>query len=103
MQMRETAMKLEQVIKLAKFYAGTQTKIAEIIGIDKSKLTDWKNGKTKPTPYEIMRMAEIARLEPDLTFYEVMAELDKEHEKFWCARRESNPRPLASETNTLSN
>ena len=22
--------------------------------------------------------------------------------EYWCARRESNPRPLASETNTLS-
>lgn len=40
----------------------------------------------------------MARLEPESTFYDVMTEVDKENAEYWCARRESNPRPSASES-----
>ncbi len=96
-------MKLEMLVARAKYYEKTQKAIAKKLAISESKFSDWKAGKTKPTPFEIFQIAELARLEPEITFYDVMAEVDEEHAEYWCARRESNPRPSASETDTLSN
>ena len=96
-------MKLEMLIAKAKLYEKTQKAIAKKLAISETKFSDWKKGKTKPTPFEIFQIAEMARLEPEKAFYEVMAEVDKDNADYWCARRESNPRPSASETDTLSN
>ena len=90
-------MKLEMLIARAKYFEKSQKKMAEKLNIQPSRFSDWKQKRTKPTPFEIFQIAEMARLEPENTFYEVMAEIDKENEKYWCARRESNPRPSASE------
>jgi transcriptional regulator with XRE-family HTH domain len=94
-------MKLEMLIARAKFYEKTQKAIAKKLAISETKFSDWKKGKTKPTPFEIFQMAELARLEPEKTFYDVMTEIDKENEKYWCARLESNQRPSASEVVSL--
>ncbi|MFK3866860.1 helix-turn-helix domain-containing protein, partial [Psychrobacter faecalis] len=94
-------MKLEMLIARAKFYEKTQKAIAKKLAISETKFSDWKKGKTKPTPFEIFQMAELARLEPEQTFYDVMTEVDKENADYWCARRESNPRPSASEVVVL--
>ncbi len=96
-------MKLEMLVARAKFYEKTQKAIAKKLDISESKFSDWKTGRTKPTPFEIYRIAELARLEPEKAFYEVMSEVDKENTKYWCARLESNQRPSASEADTLSN
>ena len=96
-------MKIEMLIDRAKYFEKSQKKIAEKLQIQQSKFSDWKKGKTKPSPFEIFQIAEMARLEPEKAFYEVMSEIDKENADYWCARRESNPRPSASETDTLSN
>lgn len=90
-------MKLEMLVARAKFYEKTQKAIAEKLEISESKFSDWKKGRTKPTPFEIYRIAELARVEPEKAFYEVMTEVDKDNADYWCARRESNPRPSASE------
>lgn len=89
------------LIARAKFYEKTQKAIAKKLAISETKFSDWKKGKTKPTPFEIFQMAELARLEPEKTFYDVMTEIDKENEKYWCARLESNQRPSASEVVVL--
>ncbi len=94
-------MKLEMLVARAKFYEKTQKAIAKKLAISESKFSDWRAGRTKPTPFEIYRIAELARLEPEQTFYEVMAEIDKDNADYWCARRESNPRPSASEVVVL--
>ena len=96
-------MKLEMLIARAKYFEKSQKKMAEKLDTSPSRFSDWKAGRIKPTPFEIYRMAEMARLEPEQTFYDVMTEVDKENADYWCARRESNPRPSASETDTLSN
>lgn len=90
-------MKLEMLIARAKYFEKSQKKMAEKLGTSPSRFSDWKAGKTKPTPFEIFQIAEMARLEPEQTFYDVMTEVDKENADYWCARRESNPRPSASE------
>ena len=76
----------------------TQKAIAKKLSISETKFSDWKKGKTKPTPFEIFQIAEMARLEPEKTFYEVMAEVDKDNADYWCARLESNQWPSVSET-----
>ncbi len=91
-------MKLEILIARAKFYEKTQKAIAKKLAISETKFSDWKKGKTKPTPFEIFQIAELARVEPEKAFYEVMTEVDKDNADYWCARRELNPRPSASET-----
>lgn len=91
-------MKLEMLIARAKHFEKTQKKMAKKIGISESRFSDWKTGRIKPSPFEIFQMAELARLEPEKTFYDVMTEVDKDNADYWCARRESNPRPSASET-----
>ena len=94
-------MKLEMLIARAKHFEKTQKKMAKKIGISESRFSDWKTGRIKPSPFEIFQMAELARLEPEQTFYDVMTEVDKENADYWCARRESNPRPSASETERI--
>ena len=96
-------MKLEMLIARAKYFEKSQKKMAEKLGTSPSRFSDWKKGRIKPTPFEIFQIAEMARLEPEKAFYDVMSEVDKENADYWCARRESNPRPSASETDTLSN
>lgn len=90
-------MKLEMLIARAKHFEKTQKKMAEKLGTSPSRFSDWKTGRIKPTPFEIFQIAEMARLEPEKAFYDVMTEVDKENGKYWCARRDSNPRPSASE------
>ena len=96
-------MKLEMLIARAKYFEKTQKKMAKKIGVAESRFSEWKSGVAKPSPFEIFQIAEMARLEPEQTFYDVMTEIDKDNADYWCARRESNPRPSASETDTLSN
>lgn len=93
-------MKLEMLIAKAKYFEKSQKKMAEKLNIQPSRFSDWKQKRTKPTPFEIFQMAEMARLEPENTFYEIMEEVDKENADYWCARRGSNPRPSVSETKT---
>ena len=90
-------MKLEMLIARAKHFEKTQKRMAEKLGTSPSRFSDWKTGRIKPTPFEIFQIAEMARLEPEKTFYDVMSEVDKENGKYWCARRDSNTRPSASE------
>lgn len=90
-------MKLEMLIARAKYFEKSQKKMAEKLGTSPSRFSDWKKGRIKPTPFEIFQIAEMARLEPENAFYEVMEELDKDNAGYWCARRDSNTRPSASE------
>ncbi len=96
-------LSIKRLIDLARLEVGSYKEVAKKLDTSGVRITHWKNGRNEPTAYEIYRMAEIARLEPEQTFYEVMAEIDKDNADYWCARRESNPRPSASETDTLSN
>ena len=91
-------MKLEMLIAKAKYYEKTQKKMAKKLGISESRFSDWKTGRVKPSAFEIFQIAELARLEPVSTFYDVMTEVDKDNADYWCARLESNQWPSVSET-----
>lgn len=90
-------LSIKRLIDLARLETGSYKEVAKRLDTSGVRITHWKNGRNDPTPFEIFRMAEIARLEPEKTFYEVMTEIDKENKKYWCARLESNQRPSASE------
>ncbi len=94
-------MKLEMLIARAKYFEKTQKAMAKKIGVSESRFSEWKSGIGKPSPFEIFQMAEMARLEPEKTFYDVMSEVDRNNADYWCARLESNQRPSASEVVAL--
>ena len=91
-------LSIKRLIDLARLETGSYKEVANKLDTSGARITHWKNGRNEPTPFEIFRMAEIARIEPEKAFYEVMAEIDKDNASYWCARRDSNTRPSASET-----
>lgn len=71
-----------------------------------SAFKNYKTGdKRKPSDEIILKLADLLGLDKGETLYQAKLELDPENAHLWewCARRESNPRPSASETDTLSN
>ena len=97
---------LKDLVEQAGNTIGSYKELAERLNTYPFIISEWKAGRRKPTPYNICYMAEIVGLNPLETLAEIQAELDIENASYWkkwCARRESNPRPLVSETNTLSN
>lgn len=49
----------ERISELCQKNNITGIKLGELLGLKKSPLTDWKNGKAKPTIEQIVRMCEI--------------------------------------------
>lgn len=49
----------ERINELCQKNGITGIKLGELLGLKKSPLTDWKNGKAKPTIEQIIRMCEI--------------------------------------------
>lgn len=97
---------LIDLIDRARWKAGSYKNVAEKMGISPARISEYKKGDVKPSPFVVCQLADIAELDPKEVLFEVMQEIDSENSdkwKSWCARRESNPRPQASETCTLSN
>ena len=96
---------LKDLIEIGRYKLGSYEKLALKLGIRPSIISEWKAGNRKPDPFKICYMAEIAGLNPLDTLAKVQAEIDSERSSYWlnwCARRDSNPRPLPSEGSTLS-
>ena len=101
-------MKINRLLAEARLELGSYVKVAEKLGVSKSKISDIRAGRQTASEPEVLMIAEMAKRENPLQeLVEVMSESDKEYGYLWskykCARRESNPRPSASETDTLSN
>ena len=100
---------IKQLIDKAAEKVGGQNKLAEQIGLTSGRLSAFKNyekgDKRKPNDETILKIADMLGLDKGETLYKAKLELDPENAELWkwCARRESNPRPSASETDTLSN
>ena len=100
---------IKQLIEKASIRAGSQNKLAEKIGLTSGRISEFKNykagDKRKPNDETILKIADMLGLDKGETLYKAKLELDPENAELWkwCARRESNPRPSASETDTLSN
>ena len=83
--------------------AGSQAKLGELLDIPQQHVSAYKKvtreSKRKPPDEVILKIAEFMGLDKGKTLYKAKLELDPENAKLWewCARRESNPRPSASE------
>lgn len=96
-------MKINRLLAEARLELGSYVKVAEKLGVSKSKISDIRAGRQTASEPEVLMIAEMAKRENPLQeLVEVMSESDKEYGYLWskykCARRESNPRPSASET-----
>lgn len=89
--------------------AGSQAKLGELLDIPQQHVSAYKkvtrDSKRKPPDEVILKIAEFMGLDKGKTLYKAKLELDPENAELWkwCARLESNQRPSASETDTLSN
>lgn len=78
-------MNLRELIEAAASRTGSQKDLAAQIGKDAARITEWKKGKHKPEPGEIIRLAELADLPPLTTLAEIEAQLDEKHSQLWRA------------------
>lgn len=56
---------IDRIIKLVKDRGMSGTRFGEIIGLSKSPLTDWKNGKSRPTLDQIIKICEYFSISSD--------------------------------------
>ena len=77
-------MNIVRLIDEARLEIGSYSAIAEQLNVSKGKITDIRKNRYKPSPAEILRIAEIAKKEnPACTLFEVMAELDSDNAELW--------------------
>ncbi len=94
---------INELFEQATKRAGNQTKLAKKLGITQGRLSEFKNykigDKRKPSEEVILQIADVLGLDKGETLYKAKLELEPEKAYLWkwCARRESNPRPSASE------
>ncbi len=85
---------LKRLIDLARLNKGTYKEIAKELGISQGKVSNWIRKEYQPSPIEIMKLADIAGLEPSTTLFDIMKELDTENAELWNMWRphgDSNP------------
>lgn len=89
-----------------------QVRLSEKLSVNNCRLCDYKAGRRVPDDALIGQLAEYLGLDPIATILQCKAETDKEkatlwqrwlEQSNWRAWRELNPRPSASEADTLSN
>ena len=105
---------ISQLFDNATKKAGNQITLAKMLGLTQQRLSAFKNYKTgdkrKPNDEVILKLAQYMGLNAAETLYQAKLELDPENAHLWQflandwrAQRELNPRPSASEADTLSN
>ena len=82
--------------------AGSQETLGEILNIPQQHVSAYKNykpSKRKPNDTLILKLADYIGADKGEVLYKAKLELDPDNADLWkwCARRESNPRPSASE------
>lgn len=60
---------VDRIIKIAKDKAITGVEIGELLGLKKSPLTDWKNGKSKPTLEQTIAICEKFAISADYLLF----------------------------------
>ena len=89
-----------QLIEKAVDKAGNKSALARIINEQRPRVVEYASLTRTPTDVFILKIADYLNLDKGETLYKAKLELDPENAELWkwCARRESNPRPSASET-----
>lgn len=76
-------MNISDLIEVAAEKVGSQGALAAQMGKSPARLSEWKKGKHRPEPGEIMRLAELAGLPTVTTLLEIEAQLDEKHSTLW--------------------
>ena len=90
---------LKNIIEKAETKAGSQKELSAKFKINYRRLCDYKAGRRTPDDAIVIKMAQYIGIDPIQALFESKAEYDIDNADLWkwCARRESNPRPSASE------
>ena len=96
---------LKNIIEKAETKAGSQKELSAKFKINYRRLCDYKAGRRTPDDAIVIKMAKYIGIDPIQALFESKAEYDIDNADLWkwCARLDSNQRPSASETDTLSN
>ena len=94
-----------QLIDKAVTKAGNKSALARIINEQRPRVVEYANLTRTPTDVFILKIADYLNIDKGETLYKAKLELDPENAELWkwCARRDLNARPSASEADTLSN
>lgn len=83
---------LERISELCKVHNINGTKLGELLGLKKSPMTDWKNGKARPTVEQIEKMCEIFATSADyLIFGNDKSSITPEEQELLEAYRNADP------------
>ncbi len=99
---------LAELILKAETKAGDKSALARKLHEQRPRITKYANLTRKPTDTSILKLADYLGLDKGETLYKAKLELEPENVHLWeflnwRAWRELNPRPSASEADTLSN
>ena len=90
-------MHLQNLIEMAAKNIGSYGAMAEKLDKPQSRISEWKKGKGKPDASEIMRLAELAGLEPIGTLLEVEAGLDDRFGNIWQKQEAKKAAAMAAD------
>ena len=77
-------MTISELLDAAKRKQGSLGAVADQLGIEQSRLSNWRKGTRRPDPAQIMRLAEMAGLPPFETLAEVEQEIDEKNASVWA-------------------
>ena len=85
---------LIDLIDRARWKAGSYKAVAEKMGINSTRLSEYKNGTRNPSAFVICQLADIAELNVSETLFQIMEKLDTDNAELWRIWRpygDSNP------------
>ena len=85
---------LIDLIDRARWKAGSYKAVAEKMGINSTRLSEYKNGTRNPSAFVICQLADIAELNVSETLFQIMEKLDTDNAELWKIWRpygDSNP------------
>lgn len=77
-------MTISELLDAAKRKQGSLGAVADQLGIEQSRLSNWRKGTRRPDPAQIMRLAEMAGLPPFETLAEIEQEIDEKNASVWA-------------------
>ncbi|NIF53574.1 helix-turn-helix transcriptional regulator [Burkholderia sp. Ax-1724] len=77
-------MTISELLDAAKRKQGSLGAVANQLGIEQSRLSNWRKGGRRPDPAQIMRLAEMAGLPPFETLAEIEQAIDEKNASVWA-------------------
>lgn len=77
-------MTISELLDAAKRKQGSLGAVADSLGIEQSRLSNWRKGSRRPDPAQIIRLAEIAGLPPFETLAEIEQKIDEKNASVWA-------------------